>query len=105
MDSKYSIFAKNRPDSSSFGQNFKRKFSYSSSAGAPPAKKPNLHTVTKSSNQLPKPNSTQNGSTTNKSTVVDIQMQRRRLPVFAVRDQYVNLTTILSFVIVRYNKS
>lgn len=94
MDSKYSIFSKNRPhlsDPSPFSPNLKRKFSYSTSS-APPAKKPNLQTDTKPSNLLAKPNITQNGSATNKNVVLDIQMQRRKLPVFAVRDQYVNLT-------------
>ncbi|XP_055301326.1 ATP-dependent RNA helicase DHX33 [Sitodiplosis mosellana] len=91
MDSKYSIFSKNKTnlsDSSPFSQNLKRKFSYGSPSSVPPAaKKPNLQNDTKPSNASLKQNINQNGASTNKSAVADIQMQRRRLPVFAVRDQ------------------
>lgn len=96
MDSKYSIFSKTKPslsDPSPFSQNLKRKFAYGSHSSAQPAKKPNLQNDTKSTNSSQKQNTSQNGASTNKNVVVDIQAQRRKLPVFAVRNQYVNLTT------------
>lgn len=88
MDSKYSIFTKNRlnsTESSPFSQNMKRKFAYGSSNSAHPAKKPNLQIVPKLSN--PSPHSTQNNSSFFSNKKTDIQIQRQRLPVFAVRDQ------------------
>lgn len=92
MDSKYSIISKSKSHSSDPSTfNLKRKFSYGTSTSSPQAKKPNLQTDTK---QLSKQNFAQNAATTSKCTATDIQMQRRRLPVFAVRNQYVNLTTI-----------
>ena len=98
MDSKYSIFAKAKPtlsDPSPFSQSLKRKFSYGSQNSAPPAaKKPNLQNDTKPSNASLKQSANQNGSSTNKNAVVDIQVQRKKLPVYAVRNQYENLTTI-----------
>lgn len=83
MDSKYSIFSRNKP--SPFSQNMKRKFAYSSPSSLPPTKKPNLQSTPKLSN--PSQNSPQNGSTIvfNKSS--DIQKQRKQLPVYAVREQ------------------
>lgn len=88
MDSKYSIFSKNKPNQSNtspFSQNMKRKFAYSSPSLLPPTKKPNLQNTPKLSN--PSQNSPQNGSTMvfNKSS--DIQKQRKQLPVYAVREQ------------------
>lgn len=90
MDSKYSIFAKKKlfaGDSNSFNQGFKRKFSYGS--GAPPAKKPNLQHTPRLSNPSSKANSVASSysSTADRSTVQDIQSQRQKLPVFAVREQ------------------
>lgn len=92
MDSKYSIFAKNKPlsvASSPFSQNLKRKFAYSGSSGSTPpiAKKP--HNTLKHSNTQFKHNSTKNDSLSlaNRNPVQDIQVQRKQLPVFAVREQ------------------
>lgn len=91
MDSKYSIFAKNKSAlSESSSQNLKRKFTYCSSNSAPSqSKKPNLQNGTKLSNFISKPNFTQNGTTVvaNKNISNNIQIQRQRLPVFAVREQ------------------
>lgn len=102
MDSKYSILSKAKPslsDPSPFSPNLKRKFSYGSQNSAPPAaKKPNLQNDTKPSSL--KQNNNQNGSSTNKNAVVDIQVQRKKLPVYAVRNQYENLTTILFFIFI-----
>lgn len=98
MDSKYSLFSKSKPtlsDPSPFSQNLKRKFSYGSqSSSQPTAKKPNLQNDSKPSL---KQNTSQNGSSSNKNAVVDIQVQRKKLPVYAVRNQYENLTTIFLY--------
>lgn len=92
MDSKYTIFGKNKPvavASSPFSQNLKRKFSYSNLSGSTPsaAKKP--HNAFKHSNTQFKHNSTKNDSLSlaNRNQLQDIQMQRKQLPVFAVREQ------------------
>lgn len=92
MDSKYTIFGKNKPisvASSPFSQNLKRKFTYSNSSGStlPLAKKP--HNTSKHSNTQFKHNSTKNDSLSlgNRNHLQDIQMQRKQLPVFAVREQ------------------
>lgn len=92
MDSKYSILGKNKPisvSSNSFSQNLKRKFPYSgSSSSAPPiAKKP--HNASKHSNTQFKHNYMKNDSLSlaNRNQVQDIQVQRKHLPVFAVREQ------------------
>lgn len=95
MDSKYSIFSKSKPTSvasSPFGQNLKRKFSYmnSSSSAPPAAKKPhNSQLPSKHSNAQFKNNSTKNdcSSSGNRNHSQDIQMQRKQLPVFAVREK------------------
>lgn len=93
MDSKYTIFAKNKPlpsTSSPFGTNLKRKFAYSSSSSStqPTAKK--LHSA---SNGLQKNaqfkhsfTKTDSSSPMNKNHQ-DIQMQRKQLPVFAVQER------------------
>lgn len=94
MDSKYSIVGKIKSsESNSFGPNLKRKFSYGSPNSAPQPKRPNLQNIPKLSMTTPKTNES---STSAKNTVVDIQMQRKLLPVFAVRDQYVNITLFFS---------
>lgn len=89
MDSKYSIFAKAKPISVAFSQNLKRKFTYSGSSGSTPpvAKKP--HNATKYPNTQFKHNSTKNDSLplVNRNQIQDIQMQRKQLPVYAVREQ------------------
>lgn len=84
MDSKYSIFSKNKStlaESSPFSQNLKRKFTYGLSASVP-AKKPHIQITPKPIQKL---NSTQ--TATSKNVVQDIQFQRKQLPVFAVREQ------------------
>lgn len=90
MDSKYSIFAKNRPTlSESSSQHLKRKFTYCSSNSAPSqSKKPNLHNASKLSTSQ-KQNTTQNGTAieASKNSSNNIQIQRQQLPVFAVREQ------------------
>lgn len=92
MDSKYSIFSKNKPisdTSSPFSPNLKRKFSYSgSSSSTPPtAKKP--HNTSKHPNTQFEHNAPKNDSLSlaNRNIVQDIQMQRKQLPAFAVREQ------------------
>lgn len=90
MDSKYTIFAKNKhlsAASSPFSPNLKRKFSYSSpsSSTQPAAKRP--HNTSKHSNTQFKHNFTKNDSLPNRNPLQDIQMQRKQLPVFAVQER------------------
>lgn len=97
MFSKYSLTAKNKPNVSEsipFSSHLKRKFVYCSPSSAPKPKIANIQNVPKLSNPSTTQNSAQNGSA-DKSAVIDIQMQRKKLPAFAVREQYVNITTML----------
>lgn len=102
MDSKYSILAKSKPESSPFSQ--KRKFVYGSGNSAPQPKRPNLQNSPKLTNPLSKQVNAQNGSSNivNRNANIDIQLQRQQLPVYAVREPYVHLTTI-SFICYIWN--
>lgn len=91
MDSKYSIGSGS--GSSKSGSNMtglKRKFSYTSPTTVPP-KKPNiqstLRAITPSSKHSPV------SSSGDRTISKDIQQQRKQLPVYAVKESYVYLTT------------
>lgn len=92
MDSKYSIGTKNGNGSSA--PHLKRKFSYGSATTVPP-KRPNLQPSFKGSpSTLKHVPSTSNNSSNDRTIVKDIQQQRKLLPVHAVREPYVDLTTL-----------
>lgn len=90
MDSKYSLLEKNESNAKRFGSTkfgLKRKLSYGTSNGSPLAKKPNLQKTPKSTNVPIRQSIATNGSTNgNEKAVNTIQMQRKQLPIYAVRN-------------------
>lgn len=90
MDSKYSVGGKSSPNSTV--TSLKRKYSYGSQSTVP-SKKSNLQSPLKSSTSTTKNVALPSTSSGERVVVKDIQQQRKQLPVYAVRDSYVHLTT------------
>lgn len=105
MDSKYSLTDKNKSnvsESNPFSSNLKRRISYGSpSTSLSPPKKPHLQNVEKISNPPAKQTPTTSGHS---SSTDSIQMQRKKLPVYAVRDQYVYLSKYITTILQLYNE-
>lgn len=90
MDSKYALLSNNGSNgkilNNSSKLSLKRKFSYGTSNGSPLAKKPNLQTTPRPATETAKQNAASNGNANgNEKTTNSIQLQRKQLPVFAVR--------------------